>query len=84
MILAAVTVGSLAWVRHVVGKMLAEIPQSEHHSWKDVRMLKVSQVRDMLKLRLTSTWALTSWVYFNRIRQMGYELILSLPEAGVT
>lgn len=81
MVLAAVLTLLLMSVRLKVRRLLGEFPQSGHHSWVDVRRLKVDQVIDMVRLRLSSTWALTTWVYFNRIRQLGYDLVRTLPAA---
>ena len=79
MALAMSLIVMLVYVRRRVNALLAEFPQSGHGSWAEVRKLKVAAVMGMVRLRLSSTWALTTWVYFNRIRQLGYDLILGLP-----
>jgi predicted acylesterase/phospholipase RssA len=79
--LAVLLLATLVTVRRKVREVLDAIPQSGHSAWRDVRHLTVTQLIEMLKLRLGSTWALTSWVYFNRIRQLGYHLLLHLPGA---
>lgn len=81
MVLASVFAFALLSVRIKVRALLADFPQSGHHSWTDVRRLKIDQVVDMVRLRLSSTWALTTWVYFNRIRQLGYDLVRAVPGA---
>ena len=79
MALATCLLVVLVYVQRRVNALLSDFPQSGHGSWADVRKLKVAAVMGMVRLRLSSTWALTTWVYFNRIRQLGYDLILALP-----
>ncbi len=43
--------------------------------WKSVRGLRVSMLMEMMGLRLTSTWALTSTIFLDRIRSLGYSLL---------
>ena len=43
--------------------------------WKSVRGLRVSVLMEMMGLRLTSTWALTSTIFLDRIRSLGYSLL---------
>ena len=79
MALSAALLATLLTVRRKVRHMLAAFPQSGEKAWADLRHLTLPQLTEMLKLRLGSTWALTSWVYFNRIRQLGYDLLGALP-----
>lgn len=81
MTVSAVVLAGLAAARRTVTRLLSAFPQSGHHAWTDLRHLRVAQVVEMLRLRLSSTWALTSWVYFNRIRQLGFDLLRALPGA---
>lgn len=80
-VLAALLLVTLVSVRRKVNALLNFFPQTGHESWTDIRHLTLSQLIDMTRSRLASTWALTSWVYFNRIRQLGYDLLLALPGA---
>ena len=43
--------------------------------WKTMRGLKVSALMEMIGLRLSSTWAMTSTIFLNRIRSLGYALL---------
>jgi hypothetical protein len=79
--LAVVLFATLVVVRRKLREVLDAFPQVGQQSWRDIRHLTLTQVIEMTKLRLGSTWALTSWVYFNRIRQLGYDLLRALPGA---
>ncbi len=43
--------------------------------WEQLRGLKVGDLMEMMSLRLSSTWAMTSTIFLNRIRSMGYSLL---------
>ena len=43
--------------------------------WKSVKGLRVSMLMEMMGLRLTSTWALTSTIFLDRIRSLGYSML---------
>ena len=43
--------------------------------WKDLRDLRLSTLKEMMGLRLSSTWALTGTIFLNRIRSLGYSLM---------
>ncbi len=43
--------------------------------WKSLSGLRVSMLMEMMDLRLTSTWALTSTIFLDRIRSLGYSLL---------
>ena len=43
--------------------------------WKDLRGLTVGELAEMIGLRLSSTWAMTVGVFFNRIRSLEYSLL---------
>ena len=43
--------------------------------WKDLRDVRISTLREMIGLRLSSTWALTGTIFLNRIRSLGYSLM---------
>ena len=43
--------------------------------WKDLRNLRVGDLMEMMRVRLSSTWALTGTIFLNRIRSLGYSLL---------
>ncbi len=58
--------GTLGWFARRLGAW---------NRWKSVRGLKVSMLMEMMGLRMTSTWALTSTIFLDRIRSLGYSLL---------
>jgi predicted acylesterase/phospholipase RssA len=67
----------LLYLRHKAKEFGKVIPAKD--VWKSVKKIKVSQLTDMVSLRLSSTWAMTVDVYFNRIRALGYSFLLADP-----
>ena len=43
--------------------------------WRSISRLKVRVLQEMISLRVGSTWALTSAIFLNRIRSLGYSLV---------
>ena len=43
--------------------------------WKSLRGLRVGALMEMMSLRLSSTWAMTSTIFLNRIRSLVYSLM---------
>ena len=57
------------------GLSLLERRRVARRRWKNMRGLKVSTLMEMIGLRLSSTWAMTSTLFLNRIRSLGYALL---------
>ena len=49
--------------------------------WKDLRGMTVVMLTEMMSLRLSSTWAMTSTIFLNRIRSLGYSLLENRDDA---
>ncbi|MGB5345332.1 MAG: patatin-like phospholipase family protein [Woeseia sp.] len=82
--LMILTVGSLVLIR-VKGRQLTEaaievMPPMKRQWWSYAKRLRVGQIWDMTTLRATSMSALTSRIFMNRIRQLGYSLLYSHEE----
>lgn len=77
-LLAAALAAALVWARRKVVQILKGFPQIGESVWQSVKKLTIDEVAQMIGLRLSSTWALTDSVYFNRIRQLNYSLIYAL------
>lgn len=82
--LMLVTVGSLFLIR-LKGRQLAEaavdiMPPMKRQWWSYAKSLRVGQIWDMTSLRASSMSALTSRIFMNRIRQLGYSLLYSHEE----
>ena len=58
--------GGLGWLaRHRLAR----------RRFKDLRGLSVGELGEMIGLRISSTWAMTVGVFFNRVRSLGYSLL---------
>jgi predicted acylesterase/phospholipase RssA len=83
-LLILITVGSLVLIR-IKGRQLAEaavevMPPMKRQWWSYAKSLRVGQIWDMTSLRASSMSALTSRIFMNRIRQLGYSLLYSHEE----
>jgi len=56
---------------------LRSIPGLSGSAWKYIKKLKVTDAINMIYLRLSSTWAMTSDIFMNRIRFLGYALLFA-------
>ncbi|MGB5738963.1 MAG: hypothetical protein WBM54_06410, partial [Woeseia sp.] len=82
--LMLVTVGSLILIR-IKGRQLAEaavevMPPMKRQWWSYAKSLRIGQIWDMTSQRASSMSALTSRIFMNRIRQLGYSLLYSHEE----
>jgi len=72
---------AMIWVRLQIVRMnkkLADImPAFRHRPWHYLKKLRLGDVAQMLNLRVGSTMALTSKIFMNRIRQLGYSTVYS-------
>lgn len=57
--------------------VLPHIPVVGERSWRSIRKLTIGQVRNMLKLRISSLLTLTTSVFMKRIRSLVYGLAYS-------
>ena len=57
------------------GRSLLERRRLARRRWKTMRGIRVSALMEMVGLRLSSTWALTSTIFLNRIRSLGYSML---------
>ena len=57
------------------GLSLLERRRVASRRWKTMRGLKVSVFMEMTGLRMSSTWAMASTIFLNRIRSLGYSLL---------
>ena len=58
-------------------RRLCSIPGLHGSAWKFIKKLKVTDAINMIYLRFTSTWAMTSDIFMNRIRSLGYALLFA-------
>jgi Zn-finger nucleic acid-binding protein len=70
-LVSAVAIGH--WFR----RGLRSIPGMKVSAWKFLKKLKVGDLLNMTYLRLTSTWAMTTDIFMNRIRFLGYSMLFS-------
>jgi hypothetical protein len=76
MALAILTGGSIWWLRKFVARnVLCNIPQVGEAAWDDLKRLKVTQVEEMVKLRLKPVVDLTSTIFTDRITRLVYEAV---------
>ena len=78
LVLVASLVGSLLWLRKEIRDAMQLAAPVSPHLWKHLKKLTLSDVRFMLGIRLSSTWALTSSIYFARIRDLMYHILYSV------
>jgi hypothetical protein len=84
LLLVAGTVGSVFYLRAKGKKMVeraaVEMPPMKRRLESYARRLRLGQIFDMATLRATSMSALTTRIFMNRIRQLGYSLLYSHEE----
>ena len=76
--LATATALALGWFQVNLRKILREMRDAQTESyrpWQYLRRLRVSDVADMLSLRLGSLLSLVSDIFMNRIRLLGYSQV---------
>lgn len=61
-------------------RLLDRIPQVQSSGWVNLRQLRLTDVIDLLAMRVTSLFALTSDVFMKRIRAAGYAQAYSNPD----
>ncbi|MEN8259013.1 MAG: patatin-like phospholipase family protein [Pseudomonadota bacterium] len=66
---------ALIWVRRKVKKALDKIPLVGRAAWKDIKLLTVDDVIDMISLRISSLFAMAGSVFMKRIRSLVYGLV---------
>ncbi|MEJ2363100.1 MAG: zf-TFIIB domain-containing protein [Deltaproteobacteria bacterium] len=67
----ALTTGLWFW------SCLRSIPGLHGSAWKFIKKLKVTDAINMIYLRFWSTWAMTTDIFMNRIRFLGYALLFA-------
>ena len=76
--LAVAVAGSLfgLWIqsRRVFEEISSQVP----NVWPHLERLRLNDIVHMLRLRLSSTWALTGTIFLNRIRRLMYNLVYTL------
>lgn len=80
MVLAFGLLVVLAALLRLGRRFLDKVPTIHRSSWRYVKRFTIRQVMYMIGLRLSSVWALTGSVYFNRIRQLGYSVVEARPD----
>lgn len=73
--LAGVTAGALWWGRMTIRREIGKIPHAGLAAWGELRRLRLGQVSEMLRLRITSLMAMASTIFMNRIRALGFQAI---------
>ena len=58
-------------------RRLRSIPGLDGSAWKFIKKLKVTDAINMIYLRFSSTWAMTTDIFMNRIRFLGYALLFA-------
>jgi Zn-finger nucleic acid-binding protein len=56
---------------------LRSVPGLDGSAWKFIKKLKVTDAINMIYLRFRSTWAMTTDIFMNRIRFLGYALLFA-------
>jgi hypothetical protein len=79
MILALALGGSLLWVRWKVRDVIDHLSAVVGAPWRNLKRLTTNQAVDLVNLRIGSTLALTSDIFMNRIRELGYRDVFSRP-----
>ena len=74
--LTAVAGGTILYIyRTIRDDILPSIPLVGDRAWESLRRVTIGQVRNMLRLRVTSLLALTSSIFMKRVRQLVYQLV---------
>ena len=76
--LVATVGGSLFWLWLQSRRVFESISSKVPGVWPHLKRLTLNEVVHMLALRLSSTWALTSTIFLNRIRRLMYNLVYTL------
>jgi predicted acylesterase/phospholipase RssA len=69
------TTAAIIWLRRKVIALLDRVPKVGSRSWKEIKHLTVDQFADMVQVRLTSLFALTSSIFMKRVRSLVYTLV---------
>ena len=77
LIMPALTVLALLWIREKIASALCHVPKVEGSVWRYVKNLKVNQFIDMMELRISSLFALASSVFMRRIRRLVYASVMN-------
>jgi len=76
LVLSGIGAGAIWWLRDTIyKKILPQIPQIGRDSWNDFKKLTVSDLAQMVNLRITSLFAMANDVFMNRVRALVYRII---------
>ncbi len=80
MLLAFGVGGFIFYVRHRIKSLRSLAPGVLDGCWQHLKKCRLTDVMDMMKSRLSSTWVMSVDIFFNRIRALGYSLLLNDEE----
>lgn len=75
--LAGLTAYVLWWTRRTIRKEMGRIPSVGRAAWEDLRKLRLGQLAGMVRLRITTLFAMASTIFMARVRALVYGRILS-------
>ncbi len=70
--LAGLTAYLLWWTRRTIRKEMGRIPSVGRAAWEDLRKLRLGQLVGMVRLRITSLFAMASSIFMTRVRALVY------------
>ena len=70
--LAGLTAYVLWWTRRTIRKEMGRIPSVGRAAWEDLRKLRLGQLAGMVRLRITSLFAMASTIFMGRVRALVY------------
>lgn len=75
MFLAGITAYAIGWVRGTLKREIARIPRVGHAAWNDLKRIRVGQLLGMIRLRVSSLYAMASRIFMARVRALVYRRV---------